>query len=242
MDIIRRPRLRSHRSKCLKKATLGTRERDTSVSAGSLLTSLKQSGPCRRISSEFPDHSLAVAALNSKSADKIKRPPHELCSRAATASGRGLIPQASKWPKLCYTALAMAMQNGLRSSDCSKYLKALADPDRLRIIEFLRGGPRAVGDISQELRAPVANVSHHLKKLRRAGLVLSERQGRLQIYSLPPQILRQDARTSLQVLDFGCCRLELEPSPDRSAAVASSKTAVRPRRRARAPRRSPSSR
>jgi DNA-binding transcriptional ArsR family regulator len=130
----------------------------------------------------------------------------------------------------------MAMQNGLKSSLCSKYLKALADPDRLLIIECLRGGPRPVSDISRELGAPFANVSYHLKQLQRAGLVLAKRQGRLQIYSLPPQILREDARTSLQVLDLGCCRLELKPREDAPVAATNGKSVARPRRRASASR------
>src|SRR5688572_23432976 len=43
------------------------------------------------------------------------------------------------------------MLDVLNSDECSKYLKALADPDRLRIVECLLGGPKAVGEIVREI-------------------------------------------------------------------------------------------
>jgi ArsR family transcriptional regulator, nickel/cobalt-responsive transcriptional repressor len=101
------------------------------------------------------------------------------------------------------------MRDRLKSSECSKFLKALADPERLKIIQCLQSGPKPVGDVSRALATPLANVSHHLGLLRSAGLVLSRRKGRFIIYELAPAVARSDAGNPLNVLEFGCCRVEL---------------------------------
>jgi len=102
------------------------------------------------------------------------------------------------------------MRDSLNPARCSKFLKALADPERLRIVECLQGGPLNVGEISARLKAPLANVSHHLKQLRIGGLVTGRKQGKQVIYTLAKEVLRRPAKAgSLDVLDFGCCRIEL---------------------------------
>lgn len=101
------------------------------------------------------------------------------------------------------------MLDVLNSNRCSKYLKALADPDRLKIIECLLGGPKAVGEIVREVGAPLGNTSHHLKLLRRAGLVTGRRRGRFVIYSLAERYACARSKGSPAALEFGCCRVEL---------------------------------
>lgn len=101
------------------------------------------------------------------------------------------------------------MQDKLNSAECSKYLKALADPERLKIVQSLQGGPRSVGQICRQLNAPVGNVSHHLKQLRIAGLVQSRKKGRFVEYSLDPDLASTAGKNPLNVLEFGCCRIEL---------------------------------
>src|SRR2546421_5564115 len=65
-------------------------------------------------------------------------------------------------------------------------LAALADPTRRRVLEQLRGGPRAVGDIAARLPVSRPAVSQHLKVLKEAGLVREERQGTRHIYEIDP--------------------------------------------------------
>ena len=102
------------------------------------------------------------------------------------------------------------MQDQLRADECCKYLKALGEPERLRIVECLQGGPKTVSEISRDIGSAIANVSHHLKQLRFAGLVCGERSGRNVIYSLSPAFAGKAAgKAPLKVLDFGCCRIEL---------------------------------
>jgi ArsR family transcriptional regulator len=101
------------------------------------------------------------------------------------------------------------MRDRLKSSECSKYLKALADPDRLKLIQCLQAGPKHVGDLTRELEKPIANVSHHLGLLRTAGIVTSTKKGRFVTYALAAKFLRDTTTAKLNVLEFGCCRLEL---------------------------------
>ena len=60
------------------------------------------------------------------------------------------------------------MEDRLQSESCARSLKALADPDRLKIIQFLQHGPHNVSQIAEALQREVANVSHHLGVLRNA--------------------------------------------------------------------------
>lgn len=112
------------------------------------------------------------------------------------------------------------MDDPLKSNVCSKYLRAVADPDRLRIVQALRGGARSVGEIAAEVRSTVVNTSHHLKQLRAAGLVKAEKRGRFVFYTLSPEFAPRGVGASLNVLEFGCCRIELgqEPAPRRRPA------------------------
>ncbi|HEY1962575.1 MAG TPA: metalloregulator ArsR/SmtB family transcription factor [Rhizomicrobium sp.] len=66
-------------------------------------------------------------------------------------------------------------------------LAALADPTRQRVLEQLRRGPRAVGDIAARLPVSRPAVSQHLKVLKEAGLVREERRGTQHIYEIDPK-------------------------------------------------------
>ena len=102
------------------------------------------------------------------------------------------------------------MRDRLQSDACARYLKALADPERLRIVQCLQHGPKNVSELANLLRAELANVSHHLGVLRHAGLVCDEKQGKFVVYSLDPEIFHRDDQGRLpDAIDFGCCRLEL---------------------------------
>ncbi len=56
-------------------------------------------------------------------------------------------------------------------------LKALGQPTRLRILEFLRNGERCVCDIFPAINEEQPNVSRHLAVLKGAGLVASRKDG-----------------------------------------------------------------
>lgn len=62
--------------------------------------------------------------------------------------------------------------------------KALANPNRLEIIELLAQGPSSVEYIAENTEISVANASQHLQTLKSARLVRSEKRGKYSYYSL----------------------------------------------------------
>lgn len=66
-------------------------------------------------------------------------------------------------------------------------MSALAEPNRLNIVELLRNGPRPVRDISERLQLRQPQVSKHLRVLSDAGLVEVQPVANLRIYKLRPQ-------------------------------------------------------
>jgi DNA-binding transcriptional ArsR family regulator len=102
------------------------------------------------------------------------------------------------------------MKDPLQPKRCARMLQALAAPERLRIVDFLRDGPHTVSEIAEMLREPMVNASHHLMVLRHAKLVRSERKGRFMHYSLTPSVFRPDEDIAgAEHLDLGCCRIEI---------------------------------
>jgi DNA-binding transcriptional ArsR family regulator len=68
---------------------------------------------------------------------------------------------------------------------------ALGEPNRFRIVELLRAGPRPVNDIGGRLRLKQSQVSQHLKVLKDVGLVQAERCAQQRLYGLRAQPLKQ---------------------------------------------------
>jgi DNA-binding transcriptional ArsR family regulator len=68
-------------------------------------------------------------------------------------------------------------------------LAALADPERRRVIEVLREGPRRAGELAQVIGLPSPAMSRHLRVLRQSGLVEETHpqfDARVRIYALRP--------------------------------------------------------
>src|SRR3954464_5746770 len=62
--------------------------------------------------------------------------------------------------------------------------KALASGRRAEIVDVLAQGGRAVEDIAEEIGQTVANTSHHVRAMARAGLVSTRRDGTRIFYRL----------------------------------------------------------
>jgi len=60
--------------------------------------------------------------------------------------------------------------------DLDAALRALADPNRRRILSLVRDQPRAVGEIAQAVAMSQQAVSFHLRVLRGAGLVSEQHE------------------------------------------------------------------
>jgi DNA-binding transcriptional ArsR family regulator len=70
-------------------------------------------------------------------------------------------------------------------------LSALAEPNRLQIVELLRRKPLAVGEIVERLRLRQPQVSKHLRVLSAAGLVEVRPVAQQRIYSLRPERFKE---------------------------------------------------
>jgi uncharacterized protein YndB with AHSA1/START domain/DNA-binding transcriptional ArsR family regulator len=68
---------------------------------------------------------------------------------------------------------------------------ALAEPNRLRIVELLNRAPRSVGEVAAELGLRQPQVTKHLQTLQHAGLVTMYPLGQRRIYALQREPLRE---------------------------------------------------
>jgi ArsR family transcriptional regulator len=69
------------------------------------------------------------------------------------------------------------------SMDISLVLKALADPNRLRILNLLHERTLCVCDLENILNLNQSNLSRHLATLRHAGIVSAEKKALFTYYS-----------------------------------------------------------
>jgi ArsR family transcriptional regulator len=85
-------------------------------------------------------------------------------------------------------------------------LKALADPKRFELLERIAKSscPLGCGDARESLAISAATLSHHIKELESAGLILIRREGKFHFLSVKPGVLESLA-ASLQSLSPASC-------------------------------------
>jgi len=91
---------------------------------------------------------------------------------------------------------------------CAEKLKVLSDKTRLAVMECLMEGPSHVGPLADALKIEQSLLSHHLKVLREAGLVIADRDGKSMLYRVAPET---KVPGSSRAINLGCCRLLFEP-------------------------------
>ena len=83
-------------------------------------------------------------------------------------------------PAGCCGPLGEAVLTPEAAEDLARRLKALAEPARLRLLSLLMtatSGEACTCELTEPLGLSQPTVSHHLKKLAEAGLVIGERRG-----------------------------------------------------------------
>ena len=70
-------------------------------------------------------------------------------------------------------------------------LKALSDPIRREILNLLKSGPMAAGDIAAKFDVTGAAVSRHLSVLKDAELIRDKREGKFIFYELNASVLEE---------------------------------------------------
>ena len=78
--------------------------------------------------------------------------------------------------------------------------RALAEPARLQILQALRGGERAVGDLVEATGMGQANVSKHLQLLLTHGYVSRRKEGLFSYYTIAD-------RSVFELCDIMCGKL-----------------------------------
>jgi DNA-binding transcriptional ArsR family regulator len=76
-----------------------------------------------------------------------------------------------------------------QSSDLDRLFHALADPARRQMVERLSRGPAPVSELAQPLPMSLPAVMQHLDVLVAAGLVRSEKVGRVRTCTVDPHAL-----------------------------------------------------
>lgn len=79
----------------------------------------------------------------------------------------------------------------------------------MKIVRMLLEAPKSVNDLSETLEISQYNISKHLRVLREAGLVKSEKSGQQRIYALVDAFHSQ-LNGNPQVLDLGCCSFDFD--------------------------------
>ena len=71
----------------------------------------------------------------------------------------------------------------------NEVFKALNDPARREILELLQKQDMTAGDIAARFDMTAPSISHHLDKLKQAGLVSAVKQGQFIRYSINTTII-----------------------------------------------------
>ncbi|MCZ7647070.1 MAG: metalloregulator ArsR/SmtB family transcription factor [Planctomycetota bacterium] len=103
----------------------------------------------------------------------------------------------------------MAKRSRAPKVDCVAAMKALADPNRLRVMNEILTGPVHVTAIAKACGMTAYNASRALSILAHAGLVAREKKAQQRLYRLSgacEALVDRRRRT----LDLGCCAFRLD--------------------------------
>jgi ArsR family transcriptional regulator len=70
------------------------------------------------------------------------------------------------------------------------FLRAISDPNRLKILCVLQGGSKCVCEIIPTVGISDKLASHHLKQLKKVGLLTERREGNFIYYGLNRKTIR----------------------------------------------------
>lgn len=121
--------------------------------------------------------------------------------QAAKAAPPENIPPVPTPARFRSTIASMVLQpDDLR--ELRAFHKALADVNRLRIVRRLAAGEASIAQLIAHVGLSQPLVSHHLKRLRIAGLVATRRVGRETVCTLRPEAFGEVAAREREILGF----------------------------------------
>lgn len=105
----------------------------------------------------------------------------------------------------CCPVSGAGLMEAARAQHLAEVFKALADPTRVRLLAYLaaaQGGTVCACHLPDELGISQPTLSHHLKKLVAAGLIVREQRGRWAHYQVEPGAV--DPLTEFLALNGSC--------------------------------------
>jgi ArsR family transcriptional regulator len=102
------------------------------------------------------------------------------------------LPIADTSTQQCSTPLVSDPLSVTEAADLAVMFKALADPVRLRLLSLIashENGEACVCELTAAFDLTGPTISHHLKVLREAGLIGSQRRGTWVFYWINPDLL-----------------------------------------------------
>lgn len=91
----------------------------------------------------------------------------------------------------CSTVRRWPHDVGVDDSTIVEQFRALGDPVRVTIVRELRGGQRCACELAEIADVSSPLLSHHLKTLRQAGLIIGTKRGRWVDYTLNMEALTE---------------------------------------------------
>lgn len=81
-----------------------------------------------------------------------------------------------------------------------KFLRAIADENRLKILCLLRKGTKCVCEIVPAIGISDKLASHHLKQLKSIGLLTEKREGNFIYYSIDKKAIKEHKKIFNQII------------------------------------------
>ncbi len=113
--------------------------------------------------------------------------------------------------------------------DNADVFKALADENRLKILELLMSGEKCGSELLEKISMSQSTLSHHLKTMCVSGIIKSKRKGTATYYSVNPEGAESAVKLMCQLLGVEisqdkCDITEEAPSPEAEPAREEKKT------------------
>jgi ArsR family transcriptional regulator len=103
-------------------------------------------------------------------------------------------PPGTDFGAACCTPLTCEPLDVAEATELASLFKAIGDPVRLRLLSMIachEGGEACVCDLTDAFDQTAPTISHHLKVLKQAGLIDSERRGTWVYYWINPTVLER---------------------------------------------------
>jgi DNA-binding transcriptional ArsR family regulator len=115
--------------------------------------------------------------------DERRRPPIHFRAALPRASSEKKV--SSQYKSNCLTICALILKQMLNQPpDLDRLFHALSDPARRAMVERLTRGPAPVSELARPLAMSLPSVLQHLGVLEAAGIVRSEKVGRVRTCSI----------------------------------------------------------